>query len=111
MVELAPAAVGERWAWSEILHVLGDLGLGSVMVEGGGAVINDLLRPENMGLVDTVVITVAPVYLGQGGVNVSPVRNEPGSPAACFRDVNWAILGRDVVMAARPELRDISGPR
>ncbi|KAI5778919.1 riboflavin biosynthesis protein RibD domain-containing protein [Geopyxis carbonaria] len=91
------------WPWEEVLAVLGDEGVGSVMIEGGAGVINGLLRePE---LVDSVVVTVAPVYLGQGGVNVSPQREEEGKPAATFDGVNWMVLERDVVMAARPVVR------
>ena len=85
------------WEWAYLLDTLAGLGLHSVMVEGGGRVINDLLRVENRGLVDAVVVTVAPVYLGRGGVAVCPEVDEP----VRFRDVQWAVLGSDVVMAAR----------
>jgi 2,5-diamino-6-(ribosylamino)-4(3H)-pyrimidinone 5'-phosphate reductase len=95
---------GERWSWRYLLSTMHQLGLESVMVEGGAGVINDLLSAENRALVDSVVVTVAPVYLGQGGVNVSPQREERERAAVRFRDVEWAVLGRDVVMAARLEL-------
>ncbi|KAL7271349.1 2,5-diamino-6-(ribosylamino)-4(3H)-pyrimidinone 5'-phosphate reductase [Rhizina undulata] len=92
-----------RWGWDGILMLLDRNGLGSVMVEGGGGVINDLLS-RDIGLVHSVVVTVAPVYLGQGGVNVSPPRSLRDSAAVRFRDVEWSILGGDVVMSARPDL-------
>jgi len=55
------------------------------------------------GVCDSVVVTVAPVYLGRGGVNVSP-EGKDGEAAVRFRDAEWTVLGRDVVMAARPDL-------
>ncbi|EMT60688.1 5-amino-6-(5-phosphoribosylamino)uracil reductase [Fusarium odoratissimum] len=49
-------------------------GLSSVMVEGGGQIINSLLDPQYHELVDSIIITIAPTWLGQGGVVVSPDR-------------------------------------
>jgi len=92
------------WSWTVVLEKLSALQLESVMIEGGGRVINDLLRRENQELLGLVVVTVAPVYLGAGGVNVSPPRAEEAQAAMRFTDVQWTVLGRDVVMAARPDL-------
>jgi len=83
--------------------------LNSVMVEGGGGVINDLLAEGNLPLVDSVIVTIAPTYLGQGGVNVSPsevlsTADGKRTLAVKFKDVEWRVLGRDVVMLARPDL-------
>ncbi|KAI5949783.1 RIB7 [Candida theae] len=44
--------------WGTIFDKLYELGIKSVMVEGGARVINDLLRED---IVDSVIITVAPV--------------------------------------------------
>ncbi|KAI5848196.1 riboflavin biosynthesis protein RibD domain-containing protein [Tricharina praecox] len=92
------------WSWKTVLETIAALGLDSVMVEGGGKVINGLLRRENRGFVDSVVVTVAPVYLGTGGVNVCPPRVVETQAAVRFTDVLWTVLGNDVVMAARPDL-------
>lgn len=95
-----------RWSWQLLLETLKELGLDSVMVEGGGAVIHDLLAEENLRLIDSVIITIAPVYLGQGGVGAAPAAciGQDGQtvPAVRFKDVKWCILERDVIMAARP---------
>ncbi|KAF8246269.1 putative riboflavin biosynthesis protein Rib7 [Wilcoxina mikolae CBS 423.85] len=91
------------WGWDYLLNTLLKLGIESVMVEGGGRVINELLRRENLGFVDSVVVTVAPVYLGREGVNVSP-EGRDREAAVKFRNIEWIVLGRDVVMAARPDL-------
>lgn len=98
-----------RWRlrWEGILKALVAEGITSVMIEGGGMVINDLLLPEHAHYVNSVIITKAPTYLGRGGVVVSPVARpvEPGKapPVVRFRDVKWQPLGEDVVMCGRVE--------
>ena len=98
---------GSRWSWKYILEFLyKEAGIKSLMIEGGGEVINDLLgRKENLELIDSIVVTIAPVYFGKGGVNVSPDGKKVEAqkvPAVNFKDVEWVVLGRDAVMAARP---------
>ncbi|KAF2792609.1 bacterial bifunctional deaminase-reductase [Melanomma pulvis-pyrius CBS 109.77] len=94
-----------RIDWSNIFSLLTAKGIRSVMIEGGGGVINDLLHPQNFGLVDTVIVTIAPVWLGKGGVQVCPdERVEEGVriPVGRLRDVKWVPLGEDVVLCGRP---------
>lgn len=98
-----------RWSWNYLLEFLyTEAGIKSLMIEGGGEVINDLLgQKENLALIDSVVLTIAPIYLGKGGVNVSPmgkIAETRKAPAVAFKDVKWSILGNDAVMAARPAL-------
>ncbi|KAI9700719.1 MAG: 2,5-diamino-6-(ribosylamino)-4(3H)-pyrimidinone 5'-phosphate reductase [Candelina mexicana] len=96
-----------RMKWEEIFRIIKGKGLGSVMVEGGGTVINELLREENLWLVSSLIVTVAPVYLGRGGVVVSPQerRDEEGKrvPAVRLEDVKWLPMGEDVVMCGKPQ--------
>ncbi|ATY66988.1 2,5-diamino-6-ribosylamino-4(3H)-pyrimidinone 5 -phosphate reductase [Cordyceps militaris] len=72
--------------WQELLAKLKEKGLRSVMVEGGGHIINSLLLPEHQSNIDMVIVTIAPTWLGQGGVVVSPNRcfneNQKRIPAA-----------------------------
>ena len=125
----------ERTSWKDILEILHKRGIKSVMIEGGGLVINELLVSEmrrgsdqDDGLVNALIVTIAPLYLGQGGVLVCPERpqvlqneqisNEtPGSDEkvkseSAIRDgglsweglrlknTKWHPLGTDVVMCA-----------
>jgi 2,5-diamino-6-(ribosylamino)-4(3H)-pyrimidinone 5'-phosphate reductase len=93
--------------WVDILDVLGSHGIKSVMVEGGGVVINDLLSPENFTLVDSVIVTIAPVWLGKGGVQVCPDgREENGRrlPVGRLGDVKWVPLGEDVALCGYPQI-------
>ncbi|KAI9673393.1 MAG: 2,5-diamino-6-(ribosylamino)-4(3H)-pyrimidinone 5'-phosphate reductase [Caeruleum heppii] len=97
-----------RMEWSDILQVLSGEGIRSVMVEGGGTVINDLLQPDHAPFVTSLITTIAPVYLGRGGVVVSPDRrlDEHGQavPAARIRDVTWHALGDDMILCGRPDV-------
>ncbi|EEQ40577.1 RibD C-terminal domain family protein [Clavispora lusitaniae] len=78
--------------WQRILHVLHQKDIASVMIEGGADVINSLLKSD---LVDSVIVTVGPVFLGKDGVEVSP------SGGAELVQVKWWTGTKDVVMAAR----------
>lgn len=93
-----------RFRWNEVLEALGKEGIRSIMVEGGGCVINSLLDPANHDLIDSVIVTIAPTWLGKGGVVVSPERVHEGGnaiPAARLSDVAWHPLGEDVVLCGR----------
>ncbi|KAE8372331.1 dihydrofolate reductase-like domain-containing protein [Aspergillus bertholletiae] len=93
-----------RLDWTAVLECLKIEGLGSVMIEGGGTVINSLLEPGWAHLVDSVIVTIAPTWLGQGGVVVSPRRRVEGGEAvaaARLRDVRWYPFGEDVVLCGK----------
>ncbi|OMP88964.1 5-amino-6-(5-phosphoribosylamino)uracil reductase [Diplodia seriata] len=94
-----------RMEWSRVLGRLAAEGIESVMVEGGAGVINKLLEPQNVHLVDSVIVTIAPTWLGQGGVVVSPPRRVDGDgtpvAAARLKEVKWCPLGEDVVLCGR----------
>ncbi|KAI1105867.1 dihydrofolate reductase [Jackrogersella minutella] len=94
-----------RFDWRTILAAVKNEGLQSIMVEGGGEVINSLLSHENAQLINSVIVTLAPTWLGQGSVFVSPPRNAtPDSkPSAVARlmDTTWTPLGEDVVLCGK----------
>lgn len=94
-----------RVSWDYVLKDLGAAHIESIMIEGGGAIINDLLAPENISLVDTVIVTIAPTWLGKGGVQVCPdekVENGARLPVARLTNVKWVPLGDDVVLCGSP---------
>ncbi|KAL4916933.1 dihydrofolate reductase-like domain-containing protein [Aspergillus aurantiobrunneus] len=96
---------GKVFDWADLLRRLKSEGLESVMIEGGGSVINSLLEPGFQHLVDSVIVTIAPTWLGQGGVVVSPKRrlDERGTAIAASRlkGVKWHPFGEDVVLCGR----------
>lgn len=77
-------------SWPSILQALHQTGIESVMVEGGAQVINDMLQTD---LVDSVVITIGPVFLGKNGVEVSP------AIATNLQNVQWWTGVSDSVVA------------
>ncbi|KAH0338196.1 riboflavin-specific deaminase, partial [Aureobasidium melanogenum] len=86
-------------AWLDILQTIKERGIESIMIEGGGVIINSLLSTENADLINSVIVTIAPTWLGQGGVVVSPPRSESSSlPVARLQRTKWQQLGDDVVL-------------
>ncbi|KAM5348097.1 hypothetical protein ACJ41O_007921 [Fusarium nematophilum] len=94
-----------RFDWHAVFDALLRAGLTSVMVEGGGQIINSLLAPTFHDLVDSVIVTIAPTWLGQGGVVVSPGRVQDSVgvpiPAARLSDVSWHPFDDDVVLCGK----------
>lgn len=70
-----------------------EYGLKSIMVEGGANVINQLLMSS--ALINSLIITIGPVYLGEKGVSVSPAK------PLQLKDVDWWKGVSDVVMCGR----------
>ncbi|RHZ52733.1 RibD family protein [Aspergillus thermomutatus] len=94
-----------RLRWEAILRALASEGIKSVMIEGGGTVLSELLNPEYTEFIDSIIVTVAPTYLGRGGVGVSPdsKRDEQGKPNAALnpREIKWVPLGQNVIMCGK----------
>lgn len=105
-IPVTPDVEGKmRFDWHTVFDVLHQQAISSIMVEGGGQIINSLLAPGYHELVDSVIVTVAPTWLGQGGVVVSPSRLQDSAgepvPAARLHDVTWLPFGEDVVLCGR----------
>lgn len=100
-----------RLRWEAVFRALASEGIKSVMIEGGGTVLSELLNPEYTSLIDSIIVTVAPTYLGRGGVNVSPdSKQDPkGTPNAALspRDVKWMPLGQNVIMCGKSRPLDV----
>lgn len=89
--------------WAAILNQLGRRGIKSVMVEGGAGVINDLLaRPW---LVDSTIITIAPIWLGSDGIHASPppktLEDGTRTHAVDLIEQKWRTFGKDTVMCGK----------
>lgn len=104
-ITLDTTTTGHDFDWNAVLETLKKEGLDSVMIEGGSGVINTLLEPLSQALVDSVIITIAPTWLGQGGVVVSPKRRLDAQgnaiPASRLANVKWHPFGEDVVLCGR----------
>jgi len=88
--------------WEGIFNVLYREGIRSIMIEGGGVVLSELLRPRWSHLIDSVVLTIAPTFFGRTGVEVAPypTHDEHHRPIATrLKGVRWQPMGdADVVM-------------
>ncbi|OBT62726.1 hypothetical protein VE03_07117 [Pseudogymnoascus sp. 23342-1-I1] len=85
---------GGGFGWGDLMEVLAGRGVGSVLVEGGEGVVGGLLKEK--GLVDAVVVTVVPRWVGSGGVGVVPERGEGEGEEV--RGARWVQMGEDVVV-------------
>ncbi|WWC92235.1 uncharacterized protein L201_007189 [Kwoniella dendrophila CBS 6074] len=79
--------------------ILSDLNLKSVMIEGGSKVLSTFLHCQNRDdgskLVDSIVVTVAPMFIGEG-VGVVPQGEDIGLPS--LKNIHTEIMGKDAVM-------------
>lgn len=82
---------GDKFEWNLILSELFKLDIKSVMIEGGATVINDLLLADQ--LVDSVIVTIGPVFLGERGVGVSPLGKVE------LKNVGWWTGSSDSIVA------------
>lgn len=80
--------------WRLIFTALKNHNIDLVMVEGGATIINDLLVSD---YVDSIIITIGPVFLGSEGTSVAPSHG-----LSLLRNVRWWTGTQDAIMAARP---------
>ncbi|KAK3115380.1 2,5-diamino-6-(ribosylamino)-4(3H)-pyrimidinone 5'-phosphate reductase [Teratosphaeriaceae sp. CCFEE 6253] len=93
-------------SWPIILQTLKQRGIESVMIEGGATIIATLLgMPE---LVDSVIVTIAPTWLGEGGVSITPAARVSGTDrlnSATLTKTAWRQFGPDAVLCGRLQAR------
>ena len=77
-----------------LMSKLSQLGINSLMVEGGAAVITSFLTSH---LVDRLVITIAPMIVG--GLNaIEPLQRSSGNPLPQLVRTRYQKLGNDIVL-------------
>ncbi|TFY70909.1 hypothetical protein EVG20_g2093 [Dentipellis fragilis] len=81
-----------------VLKALKDEGIRSVMVEGGARIIQSFLSASGTsGLVDTLIVTVAPMIVGRDGVGYGEgLEKVPG-----LLHLKTEVMGKDVVMGMK----------
>ncbi len=101
-VELLPHRRG-RVSFRAVVHALGERGLTTLLVEGGGEVAAEALRA---GVVDRVVLHVAPVLLGADATPaIGALGVERIADAVRLTAVRTRRVGRDLVVEGRPQPR------
>ena len=83
-----------------LLAGLRDIGVGSVMVEGGAALITALLRER---LVDRLAVCIAPKILGSGIEAVGDLGIRDLAESVALADVAFTPRGGDLLLDARVE--------
>ena len=99
--------------WEALFPIFYREGIRSIMIEGGGKVLSELLKPKYGNCVDSVVITIAPTFLGKNGVQVSPDTSYEGGQAIQTRltDIKWQPMGQsDMVLCAHLDKRRFQQP-
>ena len=98
------------FSWEGIFNVLYREGIRSIMIEGGGVILSELLKPKYAHLIDSVITTIAPTYLGKLGVQVSQescLDGRGGLLSTRLKDVRWQPMGdSDVVMCGRVKMEE-----
>ena len=85
-----------------LLYLLGERGIRSIMVEGGSQVITSFLKAR---LVDQMIITIAPRLVG--GLSVLD-RPAAGNGSLLYLDpVSYQPCGPDIILWAQPRWRDL----
>lgn len=84
-------------SWPTILTALEELGVTSLMIEGGATVIGSSLEAQ---ISDSIIITFGSTYLGINGVECAPTSRVQ------LKDAQWTPLGVDSVLCARQVNRD-----
>ncbi|PPQ63836.1 hypothetical protein CVT24_009786 [Panaeolus cyanescens] len=90
-------AHSHRLTVPSILKVLRDLGITSLMVEGGAKIISSFLA-ESESLVDTLIVTIAPTFIGDAGVGYSYTQT---SDAGSLQMTETQSMGKDVVVVMK----------
>ena len=85
---------GERLDLADMLRRLHDLGIRSLMVEGGSGITTSLMRA---GLVDRLVVCIAPKVLGIGLDAVGDLGIRDLASALTFSETSVRQLGPDIV--------------
>lgn len=90
---------------AQALAILTDIGLRTVLVEGGSRVLTSFLDAE---VVDRVIVSIAPVLLGSGIDAVADLGSERIADALRLRDRVVRQVGDDIVIAGTPaRARDV----
>jgi diaminohydroxyphosphoribosylaminopyrimidine deaminase/5-amino-6-(5-phosphoribosylamino)uracil reductase len=97
-VMVLPTSADSRVNLSDLLRVLGERGIASVLVEGGGEIITSLLSDR---LVDRLVIAVAPKLIGRGIEAVGNLDVMNLSEAITLSSMKTRRLGPDIIFDAR----------
>ncbi len=85
--------------WRTLLSKLYEIGIGSVLLEGGGKVITSAL---DSGAVDKAYIVVAPIFIGNGIQAVGDLGVKKLSEAIPLQKTRFSKFGDDIIISGYP---------
>jgi len=86
-----------------VLEALRKHGIRSLMVEGGAQVIRSFsTQSVTKALVDTIIVTIAPTFVGDGAVSYDPGLTDSDNLVPEFKHFSTELFGRDIVVALVP---------
>ncbi len=78
-----------------------NMGLKSLMIEGGARIIQECLTNPEIPI-DLLIVTIAPKLLGNGVHGLCGLDSHDGNaPMPILKDVEWKIYGSDIVLVAK----------
>lgn len=80
------------------LEILRQEGIQRLMVEGGAKIIQSFLA-DSQKLVNQLIVTIAPTFIGSGGVSATSDRDRLDLPK--LQQVHYQQFGVDMVLAAK----------
>ncbi len=96
-VRVERQAANSKWVdLPQMLARLDELGIGSLMVEGGGRVISSFLAA---GLADRAMVTIAPIYLN--GYKIPQQGSNKDGAMPRMKDVQIEDAGKDMILFGR----------
>ncbi|KIK46236.1 hypothetical protein CY34DRAFT_774760 [Suillus luteus UH-Slu-Lm8-n1] len=89
----------------DLLKVLYNLGIKTLMVEGGATIIGSFLaepaRTEPNAIIDTLIITIAPTLVGNDGIGYGEKLSATQIPS--LKHIRTEVMGQDVVIVSALE--------
>ena len=85
---------------NDLVHVADSFGLRSLLVEGGSMVATDFLQA---GLVDKIVVFIAPLILGEGKSAVGNLKKRKIEQALALKHVTYSPKGTDCMFVGYPD--------
>jgi len=90
---------GEMLDLPDLLAKLGRMGIVSLLVEGGSAVLTSFLKYK---LVDRLIVCIAPMMIGEGIDSIGELGVAKIGKSVRFREIEWRKSGPDMIFIGQP---------
>ncbi|MEE9555094.1 MAG: bifunctional diaminohydroxyphosphoribosylaminopyrimidine deaminase/5-amino-6-(5-phosphoribosylamino)uracil reductase RibD [candidate division Zixibacteria bacterium] len=84
---------------NDLLKKLGEMGIASLLVEGGSGVLTSFLKQK---LADRVIVCIAPIIIGKGIESIGELGVRKLGKSLLLDDMEWKKLGPDMILNGKP---------